>query len=54
VTATEQPEPGDLTVVKDGATIYLDPTATEQLDDQILDAAVDQDGRVQFALAPQA
>jgi iron-sulfur cluster assembly protein len=54
VTATQQPEPGDLTVVKDGATIYLDPTATEQLDDQILDAAVDQDGRVQFALAPQA
>jgi iron-sulfur cluster assembly protein len=53
VTATEQPEPGDAKVVADGATIYLDPTASEQLDDQVLDAAVDQDGRVQFALAPQ-
>jgi iron-sulfur cluster assembly protein len=53
VTATEQPQPGDATVIADGATIYLDPTASEQLDDQILDAAVDQEGRVQFALAPQ-
>jgi iron-sulfur cluster assembly protein len=53
VTATEQPEPCDATVVSDGATIYLDPSASQQLDDQVLDAAVDQDGRVQFALAPQ-
>ncbi|WP_151082269.1 Fe-S cluster assembly protein HesB [Nocardioides cynanchi] len=53
VTATGQPEPGDATVVSDGATVYLDPTASEQLDDQILDAAVAEDGRVQFALAPQ-
>jgi Fe-S cluster assembly iron-binding protein IscA len=54
VTATEQPLPGDATITSDGATIYLDPAASQQLDDQILDAAVDAEGRVQFALAPQA
>jgi iron-sulfur cluster assembly protein len=53
VTAAEQPQPGDATITSEGATIYLDPAASEQLDDQILDAAVDEDGRVQFALAPQ-
>jgi iron-sulfur cluster assembly protein len=54
VTAAEQPLPGDATVTSDGATIYLDPAASQQLEDQILDAAVDEAGRVQFALAPQA
>jgi hypothetical protein len=33
--------------------VYLDPPASEQLDDPVLAAAGDQDGRVQFALAPQ-
>lgn len=54
VTAAEQPEPGDQTVDADGAVVYLDPPASMQLDDQILDAAVDDAGRVQFALAPQS
>ena len=54
VTAAEQPLPGDHTVDADGALIYLDPPASQQLDDQILDASVDEAGRVQFALAPQA
>jgi Fe-S cluster assembly iron-binding protein IscA len=54
VTAAEQPLPGDATVTSDGATVYLDPIASQQLDDQILDAAVDESGRVQFALAPQS
>jgi Fe-S cluster assembly iron-binding protein IscA len=53
VTAAEQPLPGDATITSDGAMIYLDPAASQQLDDQILDAAVDEAGRVQFALAPQ-
>jgi len=54
VTAAEEPLPGDQTVAADGALIYLDQPASQQLDDQILDASVDEAGRVQFALAPQA
>jgi iron-sulfur cluster assembly protein len=54
VTATEQPLPGDQTVQSHGAVVYLDPPASQQLDDQVLDASVDETGRVQFALVPQA
>jgi iron-sulfur cluster assembly protein len=54
VTAAQKAHPGDQTVTKDGAVIYLDESASEQLDDQVLDASVDAEGRVQFALAPQA
>ena len=54
VTASQQPHPGDRTVESHGAVVYLDPPAAEQLDDQVLDASVDDAGRVQFALAPQA
>ena len=46
-------EPGDQTVEQDGATIYLDESASAQLDDKILDAAVDEGGGVQFALGIQ-
>ena len=53
VTATQQPHPGDKTVQSGGAVVYLDPPASAQLDDQVLDASVDDAGRVQFALAPQ-
>lgn len=57
VTAAEQPEPGDqivTQVVEQGqATIYLDAQAAELLDDKVLDAAVDPDGRVEFALGLQ-
>jgi Fe-S cluster assembly iron-binding protein IscA len=54
VTAAQQPHPGDQTIESGGAVVYLDPPASQQLDDQILDASVDEAGRVQFALAPQA
>jgi iron-sulfur cluster assembly protein len=54
VTATQEPQPGDQTVQSEGAVVYLDPPASVQLDDQVLDASVDEAGRVQFALAPQA
>jgi iron-sulfur cluster assembly protein len=54
VTAAQQPLPGDQTVESHGAVVYLDPPASAQLDDQVLDASVDEAGRVQFALAPQA
>ena len=46
-------QPGDETVEQDGATIYLDEAANLQLDDKVLDAAVDQNGGVQFALTLQ-
>ena len=47
-------EPGDNTVEQGGATIYLDENASLQLDDKVLDAAVDQQGGVQFALMVQS
>ena len=46
-------EPGDEVVEQDGATIFLDEAANLQLDDKVLDAAVDQNGGVQFALTLQ-
>jgi len=51
VTAAAQGEPGDQVVEQGGATVYLDPTSAELLDDKVLDAAVDQAGKVEFALA---
>jgi len=54
VTTATSPEPGDQTVESDGAVVYLDAPASQALDDQILDAAVDEEGRVQFGLAPQS
>jgi Fe-S cluster assembly iron-binding protein IscA len=53
VTAAAQGEPGDQIVEQGGATVYLDPTSAELLDDKVLDAAVDPAGKVEFALALQ-
>jgi iron-sulfur cluster assembly protein len=53
VTAAAQGEPGDQVVEHGGATVYLDPVAAELLDDKVLDAAVDQTGKVEFALGLQ-
>jgi iron-sulfur cluster assembly protein len=44
-----EPEALDETVEDSGATIYLDPSAAELLDDKLLDAEVAQD-RVTFVL----
>ena len=46
-------EPGDAVVEQDGATLYLDEGSSSQLDDKVLDAQVDQNGGVQFALTLQ-
>ncbi|WP_205472335.1 Fe-S cluster assembly protein HesB [Nocardioides sp. SYSU D00038] len=54
VQAATQPEPGDQVVEQAGATVYLDEQAAVQLDDKVLDAAVDESGRVEFALGMQA
>ena len=53
VTAAPDATPGDQVVEQDGATVYLDERAAELLDDKVLDAAVDPDGRVEFALGSQ-
>lgn len=53
VSAAEQAEPGDQTVEQSGATIYLDSAAAVLLDDKVLDAAVDPEGKVEFALGVQ-
>ena len=54
VAATEKPEAGDQTVEQDGATVYLDAGAAEQLDAMVLDAGVDDQGALQFGLLAQA
>jgi Fe-S cluster assembly iron-binding protein IscA len=52
VTTAASAEPGDQTVELDGAVVYLDAPASQALDNQILDAAIDAAGRVEFGLAP--
>ncbi|WP_026876188.1 hypothetical protein [Jiangella gansuensis] len=47
------PEDGDQVVDQGGARLFLDSQAAQMLDDKALDAAVDPDGAVQFALAEQ-
>jgi len=51
--ARDVAEAEDQVVEQSGATIYLDHQSAELLDDKVLDAAVDEQGRVEFALALQ-
>lgn len=51
-TATE-PGGEDQVIEQDGATVYLDSDAATQLDDKVLDAAVDESGNVQFSIGMQ-
>ncbi len=46
-------EPGDAVVEQDGATVFLDESASVLLDDKVLDARVDQEGNVEFGLGQQ-
>lgn len=50
ISAADQPQADDQVVEQSGATIYLDQESAELLDDKILDAAVDEQGKVEFAL----
>jgi Fe-S cluster assembly iron-binding protein IscA len=52
VSTAEGAQPGDAVVEQAGATVYLDHSAAVALEDQILDATVDQTGAVQFSLLP--
>jgi Fe-S cluster assembly iron-binding protein IscA len=54
VIPSPQPQPGDQVVEEGGAKVFLEETAALTLDDKILDAQVDQNGGVQFTIAPQA
>lgn len=45
------PADGDTVVETDGARVFVDPAASVALDDRILDARVEEDGSVGFALA---
>lgn len=53
VTVASGPEADDKVVEEQGASVYLDPAAAEQLDKLVLDAGVDEEGNVQFALGQQ-
>lgn len=53
VTAADGAQPGDQTVSQAGANVYLDPPTADLLDDKVLDARVDAEGRVEFALGLQ-
>lgn len=50
ISAADQPQADDQVVEQSGAIVYLEPEAAELLDDKILDAAVDPEGKVEFAL----
>ena len=50
ISAADQPQPDDQVVEQEGATVYLDQDAAQMLDDKVLDAAVDTEGRVEFAI----
>jgi iron-sulfur cluster assembly protein len=48
------PADGDAVLDEGGARVFLEQTAAQLLDDKTLDAGVDPQGQVQFALAEQA
>jgi Fe-S cluster assembly iron-binding protein IscA len=53
LTLAPSPEPADAVVESDGARVFLDAMAQSALDDQVLDARMNEDGSVRFALAAQ-
>ncbi|MGH3412762.1 MAG: Fe-S cluster assembly protein HesB [Marmoricola sp.] len=54
VVPTETPEEGDEVVESNGARVFLEESAARTLESQVLDAHVDENGGVQFSLAPQS
>ena len=47
------PEEGDQVVEDEGARVFLEPSAAVMLDDKVLDATVDEQGRIGFVLRPE-
>jgi Fe-S cluster assembly iron-binding protein IscA len=54
VSPADQAAPDDQVVEQDGATVYVDGTASEMLDGMVLDGGVDEEGNIQFALGQRA
>ncbi|MCK2239421.1 MULTISPECIES: iron-sulfur cluster biosynthesis protein [unclassified Crossiella] len=54
MTLASGPEQNDQVLVGEGAHVFLDPQAAAFLDDKILDAEVDEEGQLSFALGEQA
>lgn len=54
VAAVHGPQPGDSTLERDGAVVYIGPGALERLEDRELDAVTEPGGRVQFVLRAAA
>lgn len=54
LTAVEAPQPGDEVVEDHGARVFLDEAAAQTLEQEVLDAQVDESGTVQFGVAPPA
>jgi len=53
LTPVEGPQPGDQVLEADGARLFLDATAAIALDNEVLDAQVDEAGTVQFGIGPK-
>ncbi|WP_314423113.1 Fe-S cluster assembly protein HesB [uncultured Microbacterium sp.] len=53
VLVTPDPEPADQVVEVSGTRLFLDETAAAALDDKVLDAGVDDEGSVSFAVLPK-
>lgn len=53
VLVTAVPEPEDQIVEVSGTRLFLDETAASALDDKVLDAGVDDEGSVSFAVLPK-
>jgi iron-sulfur cluster assembly protein len=49
----QEPIPGDQVVDVAGATVFLDSDAAPLVEEQALDATVDDTGLIEFTLAPQ-
>lgn len=54
LSAVESPQPGDAVLENKGARVFLDEAAAKTLDNEVLDAQVDESGTVEFGIAPKA
>ena len=53
VSTAGMPEEGDQVIEDQGARVFLEPAVATMLEDQVLEATADEQGRIGFALSPQ-